>query len=75
MYAVLKTGGKQYKVSPGDIIVVEKLLGDAGAKVKLDQVMIVGEDGKEYRFRVISRDIYGNVELKEDFEHQGTARR
>jgi len=47
MYAVLKTGGKQYKVSPGDIIVVEKLLGDAGAKVKLDQVMIVGEDGKD----------------------------
>ena len=47
MYAVLKTGGKQYKVSPGDIIVVEKLLGDAGAKVKLDQVMIVGEEGKD----------------------------
>jgi large subunit ribosomal protein L21 len=47
MYAVLKTGGKQYKVSPGDIIVVEKLLGNAGAKIKLDQVMIVGEDGKD----------------------------
>ena len=47
MYAVLKTGGKQYKVSPGDVIVVEKLLIDAGAKIKLDQVMIVGEDGKK----------------------------
>ena len=47
MYAVLKTGGKQYKVSPGDVIVVEKLLVDAGAKIKLDQVMIVGEDGKK----------------------------
>ena len=47
MYAELKTGGKQYKVSPGDIIVVEKLLGNAGAKIKLDQVMIVGEDGKD----------------------------
>ena len=33
-------------------------------------VEFIGEDGKEYRFRVISRDIYGNVELKEDFEHQ-----
>ena len=33
MYAVLKTGGKQYKVSPGDVIVVEKLLIDAGAKI------------------------------------------
>ena len=47
MYAVIKTGGKQYKVSPGDVIVVEKLLVDAGAKIKLDQVMIVGEDGKK----------------------------
>ncbi len=47
MYAVIKTGGKQYRVSPGDVIVVEKLLGDAGAKVKLDHVLMVGEDGKD----------------------------
>ena len=47
MYAVIKTGGKQYRVTPGDVIVVEKLLGDAGAKVKLDKVLIVGEDGKD----------------------------
>lgn len=47
MYAVIKTGGKQYRVSPGDVIVVEKLLGDAGAKLKLDQVLMVGEDGKD----------------------------
>ena len=47
MYAVVKTGGKQYRVSPGDILVVEKLIGDAGAKVKLDNVLIVGEDGKD----------------------------
>ncbi len=47
MYAVIKTGGKQYRVAPGDVIVVEKLLGDAGAKIKLDKVLIVGEDGKD----------------------------
>ncbi|MDC0196108.1 50S ribosomal protein L21, partial [Gammaproteobacteria bacterium] len=47
MYAVVKTGGKQYRVSPGDILIVEKLIGDAGAKVKLDNVLIVGEDGKD----------------------------
>lgn len=47
MYAVIKTGGKQYRVTPGDVIIVEKLLGDAGAKVKLDKVLIVGEDGKD----------------------------
>ena len=47
MYAVIKTGGKQYRVSPGDVLVVEKILGDAGAKIKLDKVLIVGEDGKD----------------------------
>ena len=47
MYAVVKTGGKQYRVAPGDILIVEKLIGDAGAKVKLDNVLIVGEDGKD----------------------------
>ena len=47
MYAVIKTGGKQYRVSPGDVLVVEKILGDAGARVKLDKVLIVGEDGKD----------------------------
>ena len=47
MYAVITTGGKQYKVSPGDIIVVEKLLGDAGKKIKLDKVLMVGEEGKK----------------------------
>ena len=47
MYAVIKTGGKQYKVSPGDVIIVEKLLGDAGAKIKLDQVLMVGEENNK----------------------------
>jgi len=47
MYAVIKTGGKQYRVSPGDVIVVEKLLGDTGARIKFDKVMMVGEDGKD----------------------------
>ena len=46
MFAVVKTGGKQYRVAPGDIIIVERMLGDAGAKIKLDQVLMVGEDGK-----------------------------
>ena len=46
MFAVVKTGGKQYRVAPGDIIIVERLLGDAGAKIKLDQVLMVDEDGK-----------------------------
>ena len=43
MFAVLKTGGKQYKVIQGDLIEVEKLESDVGDKVTLDQVLMVGE--------------------------------
>ena len=43
MYAVIKTGGKQYRVKPGDVLVVEKLDGEPGAKVAFDQVLMVGE--------------------------------
>ncbi len=44
MYAVIQTGGKQYKVSEGDIIKVEKLNVEEGAKVSFDQVLLVGGD-------------------------------
>jgi large subunit ribosomal protein L21 len=43
MFAVIKTGGKQYKVAPNDVILVEKLPGQAGDTVTLDQVLMVGE--------------------------------
>ena len=43
MYAVIKTGGKQYRVKAGDLLVVEKLDGAPGAKVAFDQVMMIGE--------------------------------
>jgi large subunit ribosomal protein L21 len=41
MYAVIKTGGKQYRVSPGDTIEVEKLPHEVGESVELDQVRLV----------------------------------
>ena len=43
MYAVIKTGGKQYRVSPGDLMVVEKLAGEPGANVSFGDVLMVGE--------------------------------
>ena len=43
MYAVIKTGGKQYRVREGDTLRVEKLAAEAGAKVQFDQVLMVGE--------------------------------
>ena len=43
MYAVIKTGGKQYRVSPGDLMVVEKLAGEPGSAVAFGEVLMVGE--------------------------------
>jgi large subunit ribosomal protein L21 len=43
MYAVVKTGGKQYKVAPGEKLKVEQMPADVGAQVVLDQVLLVGE--------------------------------
>lgn len=43
MFAVIQTGGKQYKVAKDDVIRVEKLAGESGAEVVLDQVLMVGE--------------------------------
>jgi large subunit ribosomal protein L21 len=41
MYAVIQTGGKQYRVEPGKTVVVEKLDGDKGTQVVFDQVLLV----------------------------------
>ncbi len=42
MYAVIRTGGKQYKVAANDVITIEKLPGDAGAVIQFDEVLMVG---------------------------------
>jgi len=43
MFAVIKTGGKQYKVAAGDTIAVERLAGEAGSEIDLDQVLMIGD--------------------------------
>src|ERR1700756_2346000 len=43
MYAVIKTGGKQYRVQPGDLMVVEKLDGEPGANVAFGEVLMLGD--------------------------------
>ena len=45
MYAIIATGGKQYKVAEGDVIKVEKLDVEDGATVTFDQVLVVSNDG------------------------------
>ncbi|OGV73728.1 MAG: 50S ribosomal protein L21 [Methylophilales bacterium RIFCSPHIGHO2_02_FULL_57_10] len=46
MYAVIKTGGKQYRVVPGEKLKVEKLAGDVGSDIVLDQVLMVADGDK-----------------------------
>ena len=43
MFAVIRTGGKQYKVAPNDVITVEKLDGEAGATIEFAEVLMVGD--------------------------------
>ena len=43
MFAVIRTGGKQYKVATGDVIAIEKLAGEAGATIELGDVLMVGD--------------------------------
>ncbi len=46
MFAVVRTGGKQYRVAAGDKIAVEKLAGEAGDKITLGDVLIAGNEGE-----------------------------
>lgn len=46
MYAVIKTGGKQYRVAPNEILKIEKLEGEAGDKIEFTEVLMVGGEGE-----------------------------
>jgi len=45
MFAIVKTGGKQYRVAPGDQIVVERIKGDVGSNISLSEVLAIGGNG------------------------------
>ncbi len=46
MYAIIRTGGKQYRVQRGDVVRVERIPAEVGATVTLDDVLLVGGDGE-----------------------------
>lgn len=54
MYAVIKTGGKQYRVSEGDILRVEKLEGDVGSTIDFADVLMIGGDSPKIGTPVVS---------------------
>ena len=61
MYAIIATGGKQYKVSEGDVIKVEKLAVEAGETVTFDQVIAVGGDALKVGEDVASATVSATV--------------
>jgi len=44
MYAIIQTGGKQYKVKKGEKVTVDKLIGELGAEINFDQVLLIADD-------------------------------
>jgi large subunit ribosomal protein L21 len=67
MYAVIKTGGKQYRVSEGDVLRVEKLTGDVGLKLSLPVLMIGGAAGAEK----VGRPMVAGAEVEAEIVDQG----
>jgi large subunit ribosomal protein L21 len=69
MYAVIETGGKQYRVSPGDTIEVEKLPAEAGADVELGRVLAVYNDDH----RLLTGPEVASAKVTATLEEQGRA--
>ncbi len=61
MYAIIATGGKQYKVSEGDIITIEKLGKEEGEKVVFDQVLAVSDNGLKVGGDVANASVEASV--------------
>ena len=61
MYAIIATGGKQYKVAEGDVIRVEKLDVEVGAEVTFDQVIAVSNDGLKVGADVANANVTATV--------------
>ena len=62
MYAIIETGGKQYRVQEGDIITIEKLNAEVGEKVTFDKVLVMGE-GADAKIGTpyVGENVYGEV--------------
>ena len=71
MFAVIKTGGKQYKVAKDDVIKVEKLAGSAGDKVEFKEILMLGgakEDGSD---AVVGTPLVSGASVKAEVLEQG----
>ena len=71
MYAVIKTGGKQYRVSPGESIDVEKLPHAVGEQIELDQVLLVANETQS----TIGRPLVDGAKVKATVTRQASGRK
>ena len=71
MYAIVHTGGKQYKIQEGEILRVEKMSGDVGSEVSFDRVLMVG-DGENVS---VGQPILNNAAVKGHIVEQGKAKK
>jgi len=71
MYAVIETGGKQYRVQPGDIVQVEKLEGDVGAALKFDQVLFFSKADSEKAEITLGKPYLSGANVQAEVVGQG----
>ena len=71
MYAVLKTGGKQYRVKEGDIVKIEKVDGEVGQVVELGEGLLIGN----YQKPKIGQPLVPNAKIVADIIDQGKAKK
>jgi large subunit ribosomal protein L21 len=70
-YAVIRTGGKQYRVAPGDVVRVERLDGEVGATIEFNEVLLTGGDGSVR----IGRPLVDGALVRAEIVEQGRARK
>ncbi len=71
MYAVIETGGKQYRVVAGDVVQVEKLDGEVGASLTLDQVLFVGKTEAEKSQIWLGKPLLQGAKVQSEIVGQG----
>lgn len=71
MEAIIATGGKQYRVTPGQVISVERVAGDKGAAVEFDAVLLVSRDGEV----ITGRDRLARARVAGEVVGQGRGRK
>jgi large subunit ribosomal protein L21 len=71
VYAIIQTGGKQYRVTPGDVLRVERLPGERGDEVMLDQVLLVS-DGDNFQ---VGQPLVPNASVRTQIVQQGKGKK